>query len=40
MHLELLQDLLRIDALAHEDPIVMLLYLHAQEFAEFAPNNL
>jgi hypothetical protein len=40
MHLESLQDLSRIEALAHEDPILMLVYLLAQEIDECARHNL
>jgi hypothetical protein len=29
----------RVDALAHEDPIAALLYLHSQEIAECARRN-
>jgi len=40
MLLESLKDLSHVDMLAHEDPILMLLYLHSQEIAECAHNNL
>jgi len=40
MHLESLEDLFHVDMLAHEDPILMLLYLHSQEIAECVHHNL
>ena len=40
MHLESLEDLFHVDVLAHEDPILTLLYLHSQDTAECARQNL
>jgi len=40
MHIESFKDLSLVDAMAHEDPILTLLYLHSQETAECARRNL
>jgi hypothetical protein len=37
--LESLKDLFRVFALAHDNPVATLLYLHSQEIAQFARRN-